>query len=62
MIGEGVLLLTLWFAYKDQSIGIDGGFEFPRNTSPIRFWLVTSICIIFAVGIPILYLISLLGF
>lgn len=58
-IGEAVLLLTLWWAYKDQS---NGGFEFPRATRPIRFWLVTSICTIFAVAAPILFLFSLLGF
>jgi hypothetical protein len=61
-IGYGVLVLTLWWAYKDQSIGIDGGFEFPRATRPIRFWVVTSICIILAVGMPILFILYWFGF
>ncbi|MEJ5979566.1 hypothetical protein WG901_23140 [Novosphingobium sp. PS1R-30] len=62
VVGEGVLVLTLWWAYKDQCIGIDGGFEFPRATRPIRFWLFTSICTVMAVGCPILYSLSFLGY
>lgn len=60
-IGYAVIVLTLWSAYKDQSVGIDGGLEFPRATRPVRFWLVTSIAALFAIAIPVLLIADWLG-
>jgi hypothetical protein len=61
-IGYAVIVLTLWWAYKDQSVGIDGGFEFPRETRAIRFWLVTSVAALMAVAIPVLLIADWLGY